>query len=144
MPELLHGFTMKHLVGLLMTTVFLVLLALSGRYISNAESFAGLCWAIILLLLAQSCLWAGGEFARGGGGKLGIWRGLAILVFVMQTMTIPLILIQIIWSRMAHVRGDEAGVLTHFQLAWGFSGGLVAAFLLLMARKRWRRRVAQL
>lgn len=128
---------MKPLIGILLTTAFLALTTLSGRFISNAETSAELCWAIMLLFLGQSCLWAGGEFVPGVGKRLGIWRGLAMVVFIMQTLTVPFVVFQIIWGRTAQVRSDEAGVLTRFQLTWALCGGLAAAFFLFLARKRW-------
>lgn len=118
---------MKHLIGLLTAIVFIALTVLSGRYVSNAEDWAAVGLSIALLLLAQTSLWAGGELAPPVSGKLGVWRGLAVTVFLLQAITLPLSLIQIAWR----------GLMTGFQLAWAISGGLTALVFILLAKRRW-------
>lgn len=90
-----------------------------------------------MLLLAQICLWAGGELAPPAKGRLGIWRGLGMTVFLVQTMSVPVTLIQIAWR--------DLGLMTGFQLAWALCGGLTGLLFIPLTRKRWgvRRSIPQ-
>lgn len=105
-------------------------MVLSGRYASNAEDWRALSWSIAALLLAQTVLWVGGEAAVPVARKLGFWRGLAVTVFFIQSLTSPLTLVQVVLG----------GLMTGFQIAWALSGGVSAFVFVLIIWKRWKLR----
>ena len=131
-----------HLYGLVSVTAFGPLLFASGLSIFETNGLRGVVQGVILMLIAQGTLWMGAEFSPVRPGKLGLWRAVAMTLFITQTLSIPFTLFHFVWREVGNVADDELGVMTIYQLTWALLSGLSAATFCALSKVRWWRHIA--
>jgi hypothetical protein len=128
---------MRGLLSFLLLALFIPLTAGGGFEISGANGLPKLAVALALGLSGQLALFLGGAVSTPRKGSFGVGRGLAVAIFLLGSLSLPVTLFEIGYRHFARVGNDELGFPNWQVLAWSFAVGLGSIIFLALSTKLW-------
>lgn len=110
-----------------------LLFAASGFELTGMVGIPRPGWAITLGLAAQIAAFAAGTIAPSNTGKTGFVRSIVLLFYVIQTLSLAIDLLALVFG---HFHGVD--LLEPSQMTWVLVEGFSALGLGLVAAKTWR------
>jgi hypothetical protein len=123
---------MKKMLSLMLLLAGFLLFMAAGSEISGRLGPPSLGWAILLSLAAQLTVLGSGSISGPSTGKLGFFRAVAFVLFLVQSLTVPFFAYAVAYRKVTHIE-----MLTSTHLIWGLVGSLSALTLLLISAKLW-------
>jgi hypothetical protein len=124
---------MKKLISIILLLLAYVLFIGGGFQSSRSLGFPSLFWGIAASLVGQVALFVAGDISRPRRGKLGFFRAVAFMMFVVWSLAAPVMLLRILYWE-----AGPACSVTSFELAWGAVQAFSGIGFLLASLKRWK------